>query len=289
MYQPANLRLPLLALGLTLLLGTAACKKDKDTTPDDTEVRANAEDQATAENDDAIVYEAVERDAPAEADMSNPLSADSTASSLRLRTGGGCATRTWNPATRTLTIDFGTTNCRCADDRYRRGTIQATFTGPRFHPGSKVVITRQNYFVNDNQHLGTKTITFTNYNQWHASMVGGQIIFSSANGGGEKTWSAERDITRTASAGVPTTFTVTGSAQGTNRRGVSFTAQIQQPLIKQREYGCAGVFVDGTVLFTRSNGKTALLNYNPFNVQPPPCDRLASITVNEVTRNITLR
>lgn len=288
MYQSvaSHFRLPALLLGAALFFGTAACNRDKkdEVSPDDTELRTSSEDHAIAENDDAIVAEAVESDAPTQADMGRPLPPDSTVSYF-----GGCATRTWDPATRTLTINFGPTNCLGRDGRNRRGIIRATFSGARYTPGSSVTITRDNYFVNDNQHLGTKTLTFTGYNQWHVSVTNSQVIFSAANGGGQKSWACERDVTRTAAPGVPTTFTVTGQASGTNRRGVAYTAQIQTPLIKRRELGCAGVFVDGTVLFSRATGKTALLNYNPLNVQPAPCDKLASITVGEITRQITLR
>ncbi|HYE79565.1 MAG TPA: hypothetical protein VEI97_16380 [bacterium] len=288
MFQSVSLRpLSLLTLSLTLLLATSACKRDRDEAPapSDTELRSSTEDQATAENDDALVAEFVEADAPEEARAADPLSPDSLSS--RVVGPGGCAQRSWDPATRTLTIDFGPTNCRCRDGRFRRGIIRAVFNGPRRAPGSSVTITRHNYFVNDNQHLGTKVITFTNHNQWHVSVTGGQVIFQN---GGQTSWSCERDVTRTIpTPGSPTVFTVTGQASGTTRRGVSYTATILQPLVRHLEWGCAAVFIDGTLLITRSNERDALLNYNPAGTTPPPCDRLASITVNGTTRNITLR
>ena len=40
-----------------------------------------------------------------------------------------CAQRTYVSDTRTLTIDFGSTNCLCPDGRYRRGKIVVVFTG----------------------------------------------------------------------------------------------------------------------------------------------------------------
>src|SRR5688572_14694538 len=59
----------------------------------------------------------------------------------------------------TITIDFGASNCLCADQRYRRGKIIVTYMG--FYKDSLATRTIgfDNYFVNDNQVTGSKTIT----------------------------------------------------------------------------------------------------------------------------------
>lgn len=289
MYQPANLRLPLLALGLTLLLGTAACKKDKDTSPDENELVTNATDQATSENDDATAADFSAQDVPA--DMSRAINSSSPTAD-RQSASGGCATRTWVPNASgvggTLTIDFGTTNCMCNDGRQRRGQLIAVVSGPLYVPGSTVKITRQNYFVNDNQHLGTRTDSITAPNEWDVRVRNAGVVF--ASGAGTSSWRADRHVKRTIDGNGFTTLTITGSAAGVNRKGRQYEAVIQTPLVKRRESGCADVFVDGTVFLNKITAdKTALLNYNPAGTQPAPCDRTASVTVNGITRTINLR
>ncbi len=288
--RPTTLRLPLLALSLTLLLGTAACNRDKkdDLTDEATELQTTSTDHATAENDDAVASENIDADLPA--DLMQAITTASPAAA-RQSNAGPCATRTWDPATRTLTIDFGATNCLCADGRQRRGQLIAVFNGSRLTPGSTVVVTRQNYFVNDNQHLGTLTRTYngTTGNDWSVQVRNAGVIF--ANGGGQTVWQCDRRVVRSTDANNFSTITVTGQATGTNRRGVTYTATVVEghPLFKRRESGCADVFIDGWVSIVRTNGRTALLNYNPGGATPAPCDRRATITVGERVKEISLR
>lgn len=72
-----------------------------------------------------------------------------------------CATITFDTAAspKTLTIDFGTTDCLCGDGNYRRGKILVSWTGPYRDSGSVRTITFDQYFVNYNQLQGTKTVT----------------------------------------------------------------------------------------------------------------------------------
>ena len=273
-------RLLLPVFGLAALSLTTACDRDKKDTPAAAaeELRVTSEDQATGENDDATVADLIEADTVA--DASRAINSSSPAA-LRRSYASGCAQRTWDPATRTLTLDFGATNCLCVDGRYRRGQLRAEFGGPRYGaPGSTVTITRLGYFVNDNEHRGTKVIAFTTYNDWNVTVTNGEIRFAD---GTAATWQCARRVLRTAAPGVPVTFTVTGSASGVNRRGNAYTATIDaaDPLVKRREVGCEGrsVFVDGKLaLFNAARDRSALLDYDPIG--GAPCDRIASISVN---------
>ncbi|MBC7448452.1 MAG: hypothetical protein H7330_10370, partial [Hymenobacteraceae bacterium] len=106
-FSPAlRFRLPVLALSVALLSLTTACdchKKD-DATPNPEELRVTSEDQAAADNDDATAAEFVEQGAPAEAHQGRAITTTSPAADRRSN-AGTCATRTWNPATHTLTLD----------------------------------------------------------------------------------------------------------------------------------------------------------------------------------------
>ena len=72
---------------------------------------------------------------------------------------GSCATRSYDFNTKTLTIDFGPTNYLCANGRYRRGKILVRFTTDVNRRTVGAVVTRVDYFVNDNQHTAARTDT----------------------------------------------------------------------------------------------------------------------------------
>ena len=77
-------------------------------------------------------------------------------------------------------------------------------------------------------------------------------------------------------------FTITGSASGTNSKGNAFTILITKPFIRQ--LACRFI-VSGTVQTTESTRKfTRVLDYGDEK-----CDALATITINGVSKPITLR
>ena len=80
-------------------------------------------------------------------------------------------------------------------------------------------------------------------------------------------------------------YSVTGSARGTNRRGIAYTTTVQSPLIKRGD--CYKYYVAGIVSITNARDKAMLLNYDPSGSQA--CDNTASVTINGRTKTITLR
>lgn len=190
----------------------------------------------------------------------------------------------------TMHITFGNTvstvNCLCADGRYRRGTINVTWQGHYRDPGSVHSITFTDYYVNDNQIMGTKTVTNNGYNQsGHLTFgiqVNGTII--KANNGGTITWNSTR--TREWIAGENTAiwsddvYLITGSANGTNALGNSYTASINTPL--RRELSCRH-FVSGSFQITPSGKATRYIDYGNG-----ACDDQATVTINGNTYTITL-
>lgn len=272
-------------LALAGLLAFSSCKKDDEAIPDENFI--SAEDNARVEGEMENSQNFVEADASERFGAPGQNVASSTFSA--------CVTRTWDAATRTLTIDFGSTNCLCKDGIYRRGQIIAVFNGNWRMAGSSVTITHNNYFVNDNQHLGTKIITSLgnetstsgNY-KYSVQVQNASIVFTD---GTVRSWNAQREVERTAGQGTATilddVYLVTGSSSGTNRRGTSFTTTIGTPLKKVFQLGCARTFISGTVNITNSKGKSLVLNYDPSGNEA--CDRTASVTANGKTRIITLR
>ncbi|TVT41282.1 hypothetical protein FNT36_07445 [Hymenobacter setariae] len=268
------------------LLLTASCKKNNEVTTS-TEDVVSAQDAGLGDEENATTADLVEAAAPQDATASASATVVDAPELARLLPP--CATRTYDAATRTLTLNFGTTNCLCPDGRYRRGVITAVFSGPYRQAGAVVTINRTNYFVNDNQHLGTRIITNLGSGSFDLVVQNASIIF--ANGGGTTSWSSQRRYTRTAGFGTPSilddVYSITGSLTGTNRRGISYTAAIQQPLIKKFAVGCARHFVVGTIELTNTNAKAMLLNYDPTGTQA--CDNVASVTQNGRTYTIYLK
>jgi len=270
-------------LFLGSLLAFSACKKDDETDPADMVV--SAEDNARVETESESVQNFVDAEA-ADPDLQ-------TSNSSKSGNLANCATRTWDAATKTLTIDFGLNNCLCKDGKYRRGQIIAVFNGQWRTVGSTVTTKLLNYYVNDNKHTGTRVVTTlgseTGPNfKYRVEVTKASIEFQD---GTTRDWSAIREVERTAGQGTPTLlddeYLVTGTAQGTNRRGVAFTATIGQPLKKVFQVGCARNFISGTIDITNSKQKSMLLNYDPSGTQT--CDKIASVTVNGKTKYITLR
>ncbi|MBT9393022.1 hypothetical protein KLP40_07595 [Hymenobacter sp. NST-14] len=277
-------RSALRTLSLATLAGSAllfaACDKTNEQ-PQTPDTAVSAEDQSLAEDESATVADLVDAAAPADAALTGSPAAEPAD---LLRVAGRCATRTYDAPTRTLTIDFGSTNCVGPNGVARRGKVVAVFGGPYRQAGSTVTVTLVNYFRNDNQHTGTRVITSLGQGSWSLDVQNASVTTSA----GTHAWTAQRTYTRTAGFGTRTitddAYSVTGQTTGTNRKGVGYTATIQQPLIKQFQQGCARTFVAGTVKVLTSKEKELLLNYDPTGTQA--CDNLASITVNGVTRTI---
>jgi hypothetical protein len=190
-----------------------------------------------------------------------------------------------------LVIDFGSTNCLCNDGKYRRGQILVSFTGSYFAQGSIKTTTFNNYFRNDNQLEGTRTVTNLGLNSdgnmaWSVSATNMKITRVNGN---THTWNSER--VRTMIAGANTSawsddqYAITGSGSGVNTNGVSYTTNITTPL--HRALSCNWID-SGVIAFTRSNGSSRTINFGSGT-----CDDQATVTVtrnngNTTTQTITL-
>lgn len=207
-----------------------------------------------------------------------------------------CATVTFDTINHSdddsVTVDFGTTNCLCNDGRYRRGKVLITHTGNKKYRDSLAIITTVpvNYYVNDNQLLGTRTVTNmghnTSGNLYYNISVSGQVKL--ANNGGTITWNSTRQ--REWIAGESTTiwsddiYSITGSANGTSAKGVSYTATITSPLIRNMSLGCRKHFTQGTFDLTPQGKPTRTVDFGTG-----ACDNKATVTINGKTYNITLK
>lgn len=271
-----------------VLLSTAAavfigCRKDKD------------EDNDTSTAGDNAFAESTFNDV---VNISDEAGYSGSVSNYRLGNGDGilttCATVTFdslNTADQdTIHINFGSTNCACNDGRNRRGEILVYYSGHYRDSASTHTITFNNYFVNDNQVLGTKTVVNNGHNAAghlvYSITVSGQIIL--ANNGGTITWNSTRQREWTAGettmAWSDDMYSVTGSASGTGANGHSFTVNITSPLIRNMAVGCRRHFVQGTFDLTPDNKPTRTVDFGTG-----ACDNIATVTINGHTYTITLR
>lgn len=257
--------------------------------------KKETEDNDTGSSTDNAFAEASFNDIAVIADQA---SAGSTPSYRSSEDNGSllsnCATITFDTANQsnvdTMTIDFGTTNCACADGRYRRGKIIVQYTGLSFpvhyrDSGMTATITTSNYFVNDNQILGTKTVTNNGWNSsqhltWSINVNG---TIHKANNGGTVTWNTTKTkelLAGQASHGAPITWGtakvgITGSAYGTSANGHNFTATVITQLV--RDFSCIANrrhIVSGKLDFAPANKPVRHIDFGTG-----ACDDIATVTI----------
>lgn len=195
----------------------------------------------------------------------------------------------------TVTVDFGATNCVCADGRARRGQIIIYYTGKFKQLNSTHTITFNNYFVDDNNVSGTKTVTNNGFNSngkmnWTIN-VNGTITLAA---GGTITWTSTRgrellaglNLADTTITWASSKWSITGSANGTSAKGVSYAANITSALVRDFTCTAAGKrhFTQGSIDITPASKPTRSIDFGNG-----ACDDQATVTINGKTYNITLK
>lgn len=85
---------------------------------------------------------------------------------------------------KTVTINYGE-GCVCFDGKFRKGSIEMTFSAPLHRPGSVLTITLHDYFVNRAHIEGTKTITNLSENgifRFGVTVENGKIFWPNGRG-----------------------------------------------------------------------------------------------------------
>jgi len=262
--------------GITFL--QTSCSKDN-TEPADTQAdTSTAADNAQAEN----IYEDVS--VWADRAMSGATYKSTLVDTVYM---GTCVLATLDLSVMPykLTIDFGPVNCQCDDGKWRRGKIFVTFNGGYFQPGTIITHTFENYFVNDNQVLGTRTVTNLGRNNagnlhWNIA-VSGQIIKN--NNGGTILWNSNRQREWIEGEGQPWykwVYLITGTASGTKANGVSYSVNITNPL--KKKFNCEWL-VSGTLEIQSAEHPQVTLDYGEGT-----CDATATVTILGQIYTITL-
>ena len=200
----------------------------------------------------------------------------------------GCLTVTldWLETPTTMTLDFGATNCHCADGNYRRGKMLVTFNGPLTDSLTIVSLTFENYFVNENQVIGTRTITNKGHNAaGHINYditTNGSIVL--ADNGGTITYHSNHNREWTEGENNlmmgDDVYSFTGSSSGTTIEGQTFAIAITTPLVWKMS---CNHFVSGVIELKPDGEAKRVIDYGTGE-----CDNIATVTVLGYSFQITL-
>lgn len=186
-----------------------------------------------------------------------------------------------------LVIDFGQTNCQCDDGKYRRGKILVQFNGSYWAAGTVITYSFEDYYIDNNQITGTKTVTNKGRNAsnhlWWETVVSGSVI--KANNGGTFTWNSTRqhewfEGESTMFVWWDDVYLITGSAGGTGIDGKTYSISIINPL--RKKLNCEWL-QSGTLTLQVQDQHLVTLDYGSGT-----CDNVATVTVNGQTYTINL-
>lgn len=275
-----------LAVGL---VSVNACKKNDDTdddydnstAPQSNAIIENAFDEMTNMTDQAIKGELVYYKSP----KVTVVYAEKHDASLTEKTPCNVLiTLDTTGVDKSITIDWGTTNCDCNDGKQRRGKIITTFTGQYRDSGTVITHAPVGYYVNDNKIEGSKTVTNMGTNSssqpYFNISVNGSVTMTS---GEVFTYTSSRVRTWTAGSGTSLNFfddeyDITGTASASSTNGNGYTAEVVDPL--HVKVGCAYI-VSGVLNFTPTGRPLRVINYGNG-----ACDATFTVTINGVTYTI---
>ena len=231
-----------------------------------------------------------------EAILDDPANAGSLRESGETRTftGLGGATITITPkgsnATGSVVIDFGTGVTY--NGKTRKGKVLVTYTDRRRVSGAVRTVSFDNYFVNDNKVEGAKTVTFS------SDISAESLVFNAAINSSLKVttaagrtilWNSQRTRiydTKGTEQLADDEVTLSGTANGTNRKGVTFDAAITTPLVIKVSCvpNSGWLPTSGVLEITPAGVAKRTVNYGNGN-----CDRTVTVTVGERTFEVVAR
>jgi hypothetical protein len=179
---------------------------------------------------------------------------------------------------KTITIDWGTSNCTCNDGKSRRGKLVSTFTGSYFAQGTVITHTPVDYYVNDNKVEGTKTVTNMGLNSsgqiYYNVDVDGIVTMST---GEVINYTSSRVRTFTNGYTTPSIFlddeyAITLNSNATVSNGDSYEAHTTEAL--KVKVGC-GYIKSGVLSITPSGKPERVIDYGDGT-----CDATFTITIN---------
>ena len=181
-----------------------------------------------------------------------------------------------------ITIDFGTIGCADPRNVLRRGKLNIAYSGRRFMPNSRIVITPEDYSVSAVKIEGVRTSVNVSTSteaapSFHVTLTDGRATFpdgTTMTRTSDITWTWKRNENplndeRIVSAG--------STASGTTRTGVAYSVSVDEDLVYQRT--CL-IAVEGVKDYVINNTKDISVNYGYEDCQH------VSVTANRITKGV---
>lgn len=185
----------------------------------------------------------------------------------------------------TITLDYSDAGCT-KNGRTFKGKVVINQTNPMNMAGAVRTISFDNFFIENVQLAGSKTVTSVGINT--AGLPNFNVSVDETltyPDGSVATHSATRSRTMTEGSAtairLDDVWTITGQGEGINRNGDAYTTAITTPLVKRNPCAWIG---EGVIEFNR-NGLTRTLDFGDGT-----CDRDATITLADGTvKNVKIR
>ena len=257
--------------GLVLAIFLSSCNDSQDVTP----VQTSDADLVTSEDVTTIEY------------LQNEL--EETVDEIMETRGPGddCVTFTLtNPPgefPNTLIIDFGD-GCEGPRGHVKSGMIIVEQSAPMAELGAERVVSFKDFFVDNVQVTGSKTLTNTAVDtEGNITLVRSSSLELLFPNGQSVSHTANFTIQQVAGGSTDERFDdifeITGSAEGVNRFGHSYTATITEPLIRDRS--CRWL-TDGVIeLQVTIEGEVFTRTIDYGHPDDGACDNLALVTLND--------
>lgn len=185
---------------------------------------------------------------------------------------------------KSVTVDYGSSNCTCNDGKTRRGKIVTTFTGQYIAPGTIITHTPVDYYVNDIKYEGTKTVQNMGLNSNSQPFFNVQIDGTATLETGEVVDYTSTRV-RTWTNGFNTLlnrfddeYDITGTSEASFSSGDGYTGNTTSPI--HIKVGC-GFPVSGTLDITPTGKPVRQINYGDGT-----CDYSFTVTVSGYTFTI---
>ena len=185
---------------------------------------------------------------------------------------------------KSVTVDYGSSNCTCNDGKTRRGKIVTTFTGQYIAPGTIITHTPVDYYVNDIKYEGTKTVQNMGLNSNSQPYFNVQIDGNATLEAGEVVNYTSTRV-RTWTTGFNTLlnrfddeYDITGTSEATFSSVEGYTGNTTSPI--HIKVGC-GFPVSGTLDITPTGKPVRQINYGDGT-----CDYSFTVTVSGYTFTI---
>lgn len=267
---------------ITVMISTSifftGCKKEeKEKTPTS---YSSSSDNSIAEN----AFAGIMKQISAVSDSTNAFRVAATCGTVSITPYN---TTTWP---KTLTINFGNTNCMGSDYNNRRGIITAVFSGPYLDSGTVVTISLTNYYHNDYNIQGTQTIKNKGRNAAGHPLYSVNVInaiVTHPTNGKSSTWTTVQE--REFAAGYTTAlnllddvYLIRGNSNGVSMDGEAYTIVTNSDL--RVNVGCPWI-VSGAFTLTLNDYPNYPIVFDYGN---GACDGNATATFNGNTYNVVM-